>query len=169
MTPQTFLTTILDPGLAWCAKLPGWTIPPSDAARALLLAIAGQEGDWQYRIQQGPTPAAHGFYQFERGGGVRGILTHPASSAMAHAACAALPVTADEANVWGIMASRSGDNLATAFARLLLWTDPHSLPALNDEEAGWKYYDRLWRPGKPDRHRWSICHSQAVSAIPPGA
>ena len=47
------------------------------------------------------------------------------------------------------------DILAAVCARLLLWTDPHPLPTIEDgPEAGWAYYVRNWRPGKPHRHTW---------------
>jgi hypothetical protein len=166
MTPKDFLTTILDPGLLWCATLPGWTIPPSDAARALLLAIAGQEGDWQYRIQAGNGPA-HSFWQFERAGGVQGVLHNPATAGMTLAVCHAADVPPFKENVWGFMATDKGDNLSVAFARLLLWSDPAMLPEPNEASAdeAWHYYLRNWRPGKPGPDRWSGIWRQVAEVI----
>ena len=54
-------------------------------------------------------------------------------------------VAPDAASVW--RAIEGHDRLATAFARLLLWTDPHPIPT--EERAAWDCYLRLWQPGKP--------------------
>ena len=160
----TFRRDTLTPGAAWCLALPGWT-PPFDArANVLLTVIAGQESGWTARVQGGPVPAAHGFFQFERMGGVNGVLTHPASKDLAAEACRTMFVAPDAAHAWAVMATEHGDNLAVAFARLLLWTDPASLPAVGDEDAAWDYYVGLWRPGKPSRERWSVVYPQAVAA-----
>lgn len=56
----------------------------------------------------------------------------------------------DAASVW--RAIEGHDRLATAFARLLLWTDPHPIPT--EERAAWDCYLRLWRPGKPRPAEW---------------
>lgn len=163
MTAAEFLTTILDPGLAWCAPVPGWTIPADDRARVLLLAIAGQESGWTYRVQGGAVAAAHGFWQFERAGGVAGVLNHAATKVEARAACAEARVVATQAPVWAALAT--DDNLAVAFARLLLWSDPASLPGLTAEDACWEYYSRLWRPGRPGPDRWPGNYGAAMDAI----
>jgi hypothetical protein len=56
------------------------------------------------------------------------------------------------------------DALAVGMARLLLYADPHPLPAVGDEQAAYETYTRCWRPGKPDRERWAIIYPQAVNA-----
>ena len=64
------------------------------------------------------------------------------------------------------------DVLAAAFARLLLWTDPKSLPALNDADGAWQLYLRTWRPGAYPRgtaeqkaalrKKWGAYYAQAM-------
>ena len=49
----------------------------SPQARAMLKAIALQESRFEHRKQIGGP--ARGFWQFEQGGGVRGVLNHPYS------------------------------------------------------------------------------------------
>src|SRR5690606_38643231 len=59
----------------------------SDRATVMLLAIGLQESRFEHRRQiKGP---ARGFWQFERGRGVRGVLTHPATAALAREVCVA--------------------------------------------------------------------------------
>jgi hypothetical protein len=167
-TPHDFLTTILDPGAAWCQTIPGWNVHFDDRARVLLLAIAGQESGWKYRLQQAPGSPAHGFWQFERAGGVRGVLTNAATWKLATAACAKANIQADAVHVWSLMATQAGDNLATAFARLLLWSDPAALPGIvtdDDRKAAWDYYERNWRPGKPRPVSWVANWGDAVAAV----
>lgn len=163
MTAAEFLTTVLAPGIAWYATLPGWNIPTDDRARVLMLAVAGQESNWSDRIQQGNGPA-HSFFQMERNGGVKGVLTHPATWKLATAACVAAGVPSDAAHAWGLMATERGDHLAVAFTRLLLWTDPAALPALGEQDACWEYYLRLWRPGKPRPDDWPDNYDAARAA-----
>jgi hypothetical protein len=57
------------------------------------------------------------------------------------------------------------DLLATAFARLLLYTDAKALPAETDASEGWDYYLRCWRPGKPHPGTWATRWSQARAAV----
>jgi hypothetical protein len=162
-----FLATILDPGLAWCAALPGWNVPSDDRARVELTAISGQEASWTARVQGGNGPA-HGLFQFERGGGVTGVLTNAATHKMAVAACAKANVPADAVHAWGLMATAAGDHLAVAFARLLLWSDPAPLPGIvdaHDRNAGWDYYARNWRPGKPRPADWAANWYAACMAV----
>lgn len=161
MTPVDFRDHILVPGLACLERFSG--VGASHEARVLLLAIAGQESGWKSRLQVGGP--ARGFWQFERGGGVRGVLNHPATSHHAAALLAGLHLPADDFDVANALATN--DNLATGFARLLLWTDPHPLPAIGDEAAGWDCYLRNWRPGKPRPVDWSANYAAAVAAFPP--
>lgn len=162
MTAAEFLRTILDPGLAWCAAIPGWEIPADDRARVLMLAIAGQESNWTFRVQQGGGPA-HGFWQFERGGGVAGVLLSKATKPSAILACEEADI--GTTSVAAYNALPHNDNLATAFARLLLWSDPASLPALGQEDDCWEYYLRNWRPGKPGPDRWPHNYQVSLAAV----
>lgn len=165
MTAAEFDATILVPALVWF-KEHAPTIPISRNAHVLMLAIAGQEGNWSERIQTGNGPA-HGFWQFERGGGVSGVLHHPVVGPIAATLCAAVPVAANPPAVWGIFATQVGDNLAAAFARLLLWTDPQAIPAPTDEDGTWDYYVRNWRPGKPHQEGWHARITAANTAVAP--
>lgn len=133
----------------------------SKEARCLLLAIGLQESGFQTRRQKrGP---ARGLWQFERGGGVSGVLRHPASAALAKRVCAARGVTADSPSVYLLL--EHDDILAAAFARLLLWTDPAPLPALGQADAAWDYYESTWRPGKPHPERWAGHYAAALKAV----
>ena len=121
----------------------------SPEARAMLLAIAGQETDFRHRVQVvGP---AIGLWQFERPT-VALVLNHAVIGAMAKAACEALLYAPEAALVHAAMADN--DVLACVFARLLLWPDPHQLPGKSEQYEGWRYYLRCWRPGKPHVATW---------------
>lgn len=124
-------------------------------ARVMIYAIGLQESRFQHRRQlvkkagelvpEGP---AKGFWQFERGGGCRGVLEHWASRDLARTLCVAHGVHATPQALWDAL--EHNDVLAASIARLLLWTDPKPLPKRNEagaEEAGWAYYLRTWRPG----------------------
>jgi hypothetical protein len=162
MTPIAFREIILDPGLALLATATS-THLDDRAARVLLLAIAGQESGWESRRQIGGP--ARGFWQFERGGAVRGVLNHPVSTHPAAKLCAALAIPADEATVYEALAW--SDHLAVGLARLLLLTDPAPLPGIGDEAGGWACYVRNWRPGKPHPDVWPLRHQAAVAAYSP--
>jgi hypothetical protein len=153
MDPIQFLTGIIDGGLAFVAGLGG--PQPSDNARRLMLCIALQESgpglNARYQNSPATTPGpARGWWQFEQGGGVAGVLQHAASRTMAAEACSRVTVVPQPAAVW--RAIEGNDTLSCAFARLLMWTDPPALPTT--EDSGWDFYMRLWRPGKPHRAAW---------------
>lgn len=148
----------------------------SREARVLLLAIGLQESRLTHRVQitdSGANGPARGLWQFERGGGVNGVLTHRVSQPYAVSVCEARNVTPGPRYVWQRLAD--DDLLAAAFARLLLWTDPHRLPRVGDDETAWKYYLRNWRPGAYDRgtdtqrnklrNKWLRNYSIASEAI----
>jgi hypothetical protein len=154
MAPDVFLRRILDPGLELLAQLGGPA--PSEAARRFLLCVALQESgpklDARYQSSPSSSPGpARGWWQFEQGGGVRGVMTHPASADRARQVCDALAVQFQEPAVW--RALEGNDLLSACFSRLLLWTDPFPLPTT--ENDGWEAYaERLWRPGAPHRDVW---------------
>lgn len=146
-------------------------------ARVIMLAITGQEADFRHRYQVLNTPGAkgpaRGLWQFERGGGVAGVLKHSASAAHARR-IAEQRVGATSADaVW--QALEHDDVLAGAFARLLLWTDPAALPQVGDIEGAWSLYLRCWRPGawtrgtpaQRDRLRakWTGYYAQALEVM----
>lgn len=134
------------------------------AARVQLLAIGLQESRFLHRRQLGDGPA-RGLWQFERGGGVRGVLTHPASREHAYRICGLRGVEPVTAAVHPAL--EFDDVLAAAFARLLMWTDAWRLPAVGDAQGGWEMYIRTWRPGKPHPQTWGGLYAQAVAEVAP--
>lgn len=155
--PRGVLNGIVAPTLALLpARMTG------DAARRMLLAIGLQESGFRTRRQLGGP--AHGLWMFEKAG-VAAVLTHRASRVHAQAICAARGVPATAVAVYGQL--EHDDVLACAFARLLLFTDPYPLPALDDEADAWELYLRTWRPGKPRREDWTGNDATAREAIRP--
>lgn len=133
----------------------------SAKARVMMLAIGLQESRFELRRQVGGP--ARGFWQFERDGGVVGVLEHRASKDHAAALCAARGVKADKDAVYPAL--ENDDVLAAGFARLLLWTDPRALPVVGDSGAAWDCYLRNWRPGKPHPNTWGKLYDQAAFAV----
>ncbi len=130
-------------------------------ARLMLLAIGLQESRFQYRRQiKGP---ARGFWQFEKNGGVRGVLTHATTKAAAIGVCRERSVGPNESAVHAAL--EKDDLLACAFARLLLYSDPRPLPAPGEVANSWDCYLRNWRPGKPHRGSWDELYMHAREAL----
>lgn len=127
-------------------------------ARVQLLATGLQESRFLYRRQQGDGPA-RGFWQNEQGGGVKGVLTNSTTAAHAIALCAHQGVSPYPSKVWAAL--ETDDVLAAGIARLILYADPHLLPAADDPAAGWDCYLRNWKPGKPKPDTWPGFHAQA--------
>ena len=144
-------------------------LPPamdSKEARVMLYAIGLQESRFTHRAQVidgGGKGPARGFWQFERGGGVTGVLRHPASRFWANSVCNARNIPAQPLNVW--LALETDDVLAAALARLLLFTDPARLPAVGEQSEALRYYLRNWRPGKPHPRTWPECYTAALKAV----
>lgn len=151
MTPAKLLQTAIVPALS---ELESVGIKDTFEARRFLLAIALQESALRHRRQVvGGTecgPAAS-FWQFEKGGGCRGVLTHKAVAAKMKQICADYNVEPTEGGLWEAM--RYQDVVAAAAARLLVYTLPSSLPMT--AEQGWKQYLSAWRPGKPHPGTWA--------------
>ncbi|WP_315136921.1 hypothetical protein [Achromobacter marplatensis] len=133
------------------------------AARVMLLAIGLQESRFVHRRQIGGP--ARGFWQFEKSGGVRGVLLHTSTREQAQAVCKARGVPATAGAVYEAL--DQDDVLAAAFARLLLWSDPKALPPIDAEAAAWALYQRTWRPGKPHPETWSTLYRQSVAEVVP--
>lgn len=148
---------VLSPGLA---LLP--IAMDSVKARVQLLAMTLQEDPQQRRRQMGDGPA-RGLWQFERGGGVKGVMGHHATTGHAHRLCAERDVAWDASAIWARL--ETDDLLACGFARLLLFSDPKPLPSVDDEAAGWDLYLRTWRPGKPHPEKWAANHAAARRAL----
>ncbi len=119
-------------------------------ARAQLVAIGFQESGFTSRKQVGGP--ARGLWQFEKGGGIVGVLNHPSTCKIIQGVCEriVLPPYADLC--YGAVAYH--DALACCFARLLLWTSPMSLPDRDEMDKGWLLYLTTWRPGKPRPEDW---------------
>jgi len=142
-------------------------LPPkfdSAAARVLLLTIGLQESRFEYRRQLGNGPA-RGFWQFEEGGGVKGVCKHHSTIEQARLICRARDVSFDPHPIWAQL--ETDDILAAAFARLLLFADAAPLPEIGNAGAGWACYLRNWRPGKPHPETWDALYAQAVALIQP--
>lgn len=133
-------------------------------ARVLLVATGLQESRFQHRFQIGGP--ARSFWQFEKGGGIRGVLQHYSTHDMAIRVCDALRIPADEDTCYDAIAFN--DALAAAFARLLLWTVPKSIPVVGRISDAWDYYLESWRPGKPHRDSWADLYRQAISIVERG-
>lgn len=130
------------------------------AARVMLLTIGQQESRFLYRAQV-PSKIARGFWQFEKGGGVKGVLTHMSSASEMTRVLDLIHVTRDDV----YQAIEYHDALAAVCARLLLYTDPHPLPAVSNAEGAWQLYSRVWRPGKPHRETWDVYHTKARQVV----
>lgn len=160
MTLDEITRTGIDPALK---QLPDHMDSPQ--ARIMLLAIALQESRLLHRRQlvgEPPKPIgpAKSFWQGERGGGmVKGVRLHIQSKDLASKLYASRGVEPTDQAIWD--AIENDDVLAAGLARLLLWTDPHKLPAVNDVDGAWDLYTRAWRPGKPHIATWAAFHRQA--------
>lgn len=163
MTPADFLRDIMRPAAAWTERVVGERSGPE--ALRFLLTVALQESACRHRYQElqgGGVGAARGWWQFEQGGGVTGVLRHPASRAKALALCQAANVRPEAAAVW--RALEGHDGLAYGFARLLLLTDPYPIPS--EQDAAWTCYAvRLWRPGRPHPEVWPANWQAAALAM----
>lgn len=130
-------------------------------SEAMLIAIGLQESRLHYRKQIGGP--AKGLWQFEKGGGVRGVMTHPSSVAYAKEI---LKERGYESTVQAAYdALEHDDILACVFARLLLWTDALPLPELEQSRRSWNLYLRVWRPGKPHESTWPDFYDASCKAV----
>ena len=164
VSPDVFNERVLTPALR---LLPEKMDTPE--ARVMLVTIALQESAlahrWQVvdRSQPEHMGPARGLLQFERGGGVYGVLNHVSSRKYAHQVCAARGIEPSVNAVYEAL--HKDDILAAAFGRLLLWTDPQALPTLGDSKAAWDLYMRCWRPGKPWPDKWPDNYKEAMKWV----
>lgn len=135
----------------------------TSSARAMLLAIALQESDKLRARSQYHGGPAHGFWQFERGGGVRGVLANAGTRAMLAPVLHTL-VYPDDVDACYAAITHS-DVLACCFARLLLWTVPGALPRMDEADRGWSQYVAGWRPGKPHPATWQENFDEAWRVV----
>ena len=135
-------------------------------AAVLLYATSRQENP--QRLPQQVGGPAVGDYQFEKGGGVKGVITHASVAHHTQNVCAARKVAFDAGSIY--QALKTDAILAAALARLLYYTDPKSMPYAGDELAAWQLYLRTWRPGayarQPEelRAKWKKSYADAMKA-----
>jgi hypothetical protein len=135
----------------------------SPEARAMLLAIGLQESGFEHRRQiVGP---AASYWQFERSGGVTGVLAHPSTAKLARECCERLDINPDPIAVYEAIVYH--DVLACVLGRLLLWTSPLALPHEHEANAGWTLYISTWRPGKPHPEQWNDNYWLAWNMVRP--
>lgn len=162
MTPIKLLNTGIGPALL---ELEALGVPDSLDAQRFLLAIALQESGLQHRRQVGNDGLENGpaasFWQFEQGGGCRGVLSHRSTARQMLVMCEAFNVTPTPAGLWEAM--RYNDIVAAAAARLLIYTLPSKLPTTAAQ--GWAQYLDGWRPGKPREATWAKNWVQATISV----
>lgn len=162
MTPLRLLRTAITPALAELALC---GIPNTADARRFLLAIALQESGLKHRRQVvaggAETGPAASFWQFEPGGGCKGVLTHYLVAPCMRGLCVDFNVPATPQGLWEAM--RYQDVLAAIAARLLVYTLPDKLPTTADE--GWRQYIEAWRPGKPHPETWARAWATATDTV----
>lgn len=131
----------------------------SDDARVLLIATGLQESNFQHRFQiKGP---ARSYWQFEKYGGLRGVIEHSASKNDALELARSLDIQPHIDALWE--AFPYDVVLAAGYARLLYWTHPAALP--QDAKSGWQYYLDVWRPGKPHPETWAAHWQTAYELV----
>lgn len=162
MTPKRLLETGIIPALK---ELESQGVKDSVDARRFLMAIALQESALRHRRQvvaggEENGPAAS-FWQFEKGGGCVGVLTHKSVAARMRTICNDYNVQPTSAGLWEAM--RYNDVVAAAAARLLIYTLPSGLP--KTEKQGWEQYISAWRPGKPHLSTWAANWGAATLAV----
>lgn len=160
------------------ALLPARMSENRAAVEVLLLTTHLQEAPNREQCQLPARPGkcgpARGIFQFERGGGVVGVLTHPASRPHVFTVCARLGVLPTLDGIFDALPTQC-DVLDAALARLLYWTDPKPLPALGDVEGARRYYLHNWRPGAYTRgnagaraelrRKWGLNYAKAMDAV----
>lgn len=161
MSPQNLLNLAIVPALA---ELTRFGIPHTTDARRFLLAIALQESGLSRRRQAdadgAETGPAASYWQFEPGGGCKGVLTHYLTAHCMRAVCAGFNVDPTPQGLWEAM--RYHDIVAAVAARLLVYTLPSTLPG--SAEEGWTQYAAAWRPGKPHPQTWAAAWDVATLA-----
>lgn len=161
MTPQRLLITAINPALN---ELELQGVPQNVHAARFLLAIALQESALRYRrqvsaggVENGP---ASSYWQFEQGGGCKGVLTHKGVASKMLNICNAYDVNPTPLGLWEAM--RYNDIVAACAARLLVYTLPKALPTT--PQAGWDQYMSAWRPGRPHPETWDK-HWQSAAFV----
>ena len=148
---------VIRPALKVLEDVSGKPLMGHTNAEHLLLAIALQESNARHRWQiKGP---ARGYWQFEKYGGCKGVLEHRSTRGHAAALLEEIDIHTTLDAAWEALPF--SELLQAGFARLLLWTHPHPLPAPVNASAAWTYYLNLWRPGRPGPDRWVANYQMA--------
>jgi len=157
MNINNALKLVVEPGLS---LLPSNMDTPE--ARVMLLMIGLQESRFKHRRQIGGP--AHGFYQFEKNGGVAGVMNHRSTKPIIDPILDSLEINKTKLEVY--QAIVYNDALATIMARLLLWTVPRPMPDIDsDPQLSWQYYIDAWRPGRPHRETWDSFRTHSVNGV----
>lgn len=136
-----------------------WASPEATVA---LLSIGLQETKFLTRIQYGNGPA-RSFWQFEEGGGVKGVMNHHSVGKYCKLVCEYFNVPFDKHSIWKAM--ETNDVLGAVMARLLLYSSPKALPKVGDERGMWQMYLDNWRPGKPHPATWPDNYATALKEL----
>lgn len=158
MTPHDFLKNALEPALLLLPQKMS-----TNPARAMVIAICLQESQLKDRKQIGGP--ARSYAQFEKGGGVVGVLNHYASRQHARIVLSRLDYSEDSGPDACFIAIEHNDILCAAFSRLLLYTLPELMPVKGDPDHGWHCYQKAWRPGKPHRSTWNANFAEAWQTV----
>ena len=129
----------------------------SDEGLAMITAIGLQESRFIYRTQLGGGPA-HGFWQFEKIA-VEEVMTNNKTIFFAKEVCSQLKFNFSVDCCYDLISVN--DALASAYARLLLWMVPDSLPEAWDRDKAWNQYIKAWKPGKPRPETWGAHYELA--------
>ncbi len=160
MKPSDLLSTAIIPALARLNM-------DSIEARRFMLAIALQESGLKHRRQVSADGSENGpassFWQFEKNGGCKGVLTHRTTAPIMRQVCDDFNVEPTALTLWEAM--RYQDIVAACAARLLIFTLPTSLPKTAAD--GWAQYLDAWRPGKPHPATWAGHWATATAAVSP--
>lgn len=142
--------------------------PKMDTLSASVLLYATSRQENPKRLAQQVGGPAVGDYQFERGGGVRGVMTHHSVADITRHVCNERGVAFAAGPIYEAL--KNDPILAAALARLLYYTDPKPLPLAGDEAGAWELYLRTWRPGAYKRQpqelraKWIKSYADAMTA-----
>ena len=159
MKPSDLLGTAIVPALTRLKM-------DSPAARRFMLAIALQESRLAHRRQVSADGSESGpassYWQFEKNGGCRGVITHRDTGPIMRRVCEDFDIDVNALSLWEAM--RYQDVVAACAARLLIYTLPAPLPETAMD--GWAQYISAWRPGKPHPDTWVANWALAHKSVP---
>lgn len=164
MTPDGFYADLLNPTLDEIAEFAPM-MTRNRALRVLMTSIAGQESNWEHRVQI-PSGMAHSLFQIEEAT-IPLIIANPASKELFTVGMDHFQIQDRSAPaLFDLMADEAGDKVSVLFARLLLWCNPKPIPYEDEEQALFKYYRETWRPKHAVWARWPVVYGQAMMVVP---